>query len=433
MKRFCGTGLRYLRGTIASRTRAPQNLRRLSSARYAAAVAALNSLPEITESENARDPSTAYDLLERALAVVAPVGDQKLVVVAHSRLARHCYATGDSERERDHRIAAINVLESELSSASPGSGNGNDDQDLEFSQAQLCNAYNGLALSCLRVGTAESLVAAASAAMAAERHAVSAKQRLASSLHSALSRPPGSELQMMLLSAICGAGRTDLGDDGDSVASKSSPKDVDIVGYAKFFHGLLTPRDKSDEANQEALISLREVVQTWENEEKGFDVVEAQCATARELLLRAPSNDPGQVKKHQEEAEGLLTTAHSIAERIGNKIDVSEPLIGFAELSQSRESFVEAEGFYRSVEERFESAVQKNAFSVASAEVYCRSLAGFAQLLRRVGRVREAETKDEKAHQVKSLCPAILMHQPHVPMWFVESCTEQYEVPQPDY
>lgn len=381
--------------------------RGLASARYAAAEAALGSLPELQAAKETPDASLAYGHLKRALDVVANVGDGKLVVVAHGHLARLCYGVGRADIERAHRVAAIDALLQEEANAS--------DDDPE-PKALLAAAYNGLALSCLRVPGAESALAADAAASSAEGFARSAPMRLAASLHTALARPPGSDGQRLLLSAVA---RLD---------DAAEPGAADVSGFAQLFLALHAPSDGGGPDDERALARMRRLLERWDDR-GDFDLVEAQCAAARELIRRGPAG-AGANAANLDAAEALLTRALNDAERLGNKLDMSEPVLGLAQLYHAKHMKLESEGMYRSVEDRFAGLKQRNAFTVLTAEVYCRALEEFATVLEGAGRVAEAQAKRKDADEVRSQFPAILGGQPPpVPLWFVDSCIEHYAVP----
>jgi hypothetical protein len=380
--------------------------RGLASARYAAAEAALGSLPELQAARETPDASAAYGHLKRALDVVSNVGDRKLVVVAHGHLARLCYSVGRPDVERSHRVAAIDALLQEDADA----------RDDGEPAALLAAAYNGLALSCLRVSGAESALAAGAAAASAEAYARSAPMRLAASLHAGLARPAGSDAQRLLLSAVA---RLDVA---------AEPGEVDVAGWADFFLAVNGVSDGGGPGDERALARMRGLLARWD-ERDDFDLVEAQCAAARELVRRGPDG-AGANATGLDEAEGLLTVALKSAERLGNKLDMSEPVLGLAQLYAAKRLKVEAEGMFRSVEDRFAGLKERHAFTVLTAEVYCRALEQFAHFLGGVGRDAEAASKRKDANEVRAQFPAILgTSAPPVPLWFVDSCIEHYAVP----
>jgi hypothetical protein len=393
--------------------RHPFATRYMSSARYAAALTAINSLPELASAKATPDASAAYDYFKRALEIVGKAGDPKLVIVAHGYLARHAYTIGDAATERAHRVAVIDGLRNEAAAA----GADNDPETTSL----LASAYNGLALTCLRVAGSESLLAAGAAADAAERHSVSAHSRVAASLHAALARPRGSEGQRMLLSAIA------------SMEVEDDP--LDIPGFASFFLGLFADEDAGGASDKECLRRLRDVIERWKGRDD-FDLVEIQCATARELMRRGSRSSPDRGysrlgRDAVDDAEDILAAALATSQRLGNKLDMSEPLLGLAILYHATKRNVEAEGLFRSVEERFSALERRKAFTVVSAELCCRMLDAFATFLSDVGRGREAEMKRARAAEIRAMFPSILGQEPHVPLWFVDSCIELYAVPQP--
>jgi hypothetical protein len=114
---------------------------------------------------------------------------------------------------------------------------------------------------------------------------------------------------------------------------------------------------------------------------------------------------------------------------MGNNLDMSEPLLGLARLYAAKGRDVEAEGLFRSVEERFSGLAEKRAFTVLPAEVFCRSMDSFSAFLENIGRRREADIKRDRTAEVRALYPEILGHTPHAPLWFVDSCIRRYCVP----
>lgn len=362
--------------------------------RYAAASSALNSLPELKSARETADASLAYSHLQRALEIVTPANDRKLVIVAHGHLARLCHSVGRAAAERAHRVAAIEALHAEAAAGS--------DED----EALLSRAYSGLALACLRVGGDESALAASSAASAAEACAVGARGKIEAGLLGALARPQGKG-QRILLSAV--------GKLGGEMVEEEWEQGVDVAGFAEFFLAV-----RSEKGDGEALRRLDRLVDKWAG--RGFDEVEIRVAAAREYVFR-----DGGMKR----AEALLTEALGIAEKLGNKLDMSEPVLGLAVFYGAMERKIEAEGMFRSVEDRFEGLREKNAFTVLTAEIYCRAMEQFAVFLQKAGRGKEAEVKRGRASDVRALFPAVLQtgSPPHVPFWFVDSCIEHYAVP----
>jgi hypothetical protein len=384
------------------------------SARYASAVTAINSLSELSDAKATPDRWAAYDYLKRALHIVSNAGDPTLVIVANSYLARHAFAFGDGAAERNYRYHVIGGLHRAYT---PDDRNPENDVD---SAALLANAYNGLALACLRVSGSASLNAAARAADAAVQLSVSAHSRLASSLHAALARPRGSEGQRMLLSAIAG------------MENQDGP--LDIPGFASFFLGIFGEKDGGGPSDGDSLKRLNDLVERWRGRDD-YILVEVQCATAREIISRASFHSSGPRSPLRtdatDDAEEILGQALTTADRLGKRLDMCEPLLGLAELYHRMNRAVEAEGMFRSVEKRFSGLEQHRAFNFVSAELYCRMQRAFAAFLSDVGRSREADMKRSSLAVVQGIFPDILnTESPHVPLWFVDRCIEHYSVPQ---
>jgi hypothetical protein len=389
--------------------------RKLSSIRYSEAKSAISSLPELSAAKETPDASAAYGHLKRALDVVSNAGDRKLVIVAQGHLAAHCYKVGQAGVERMHRVAAIDALLLEEAESADKKDDGDD------TPALLSAAYNGLALSCLRVGDAENLLAAGAAADLAERHATTAQMRLGGSLHAALARTRGSQGQRIMLSAIAGVG-------GD-IRAVDGGVSIDTPVFATLFSGMFAESDNGGPGDEAAMQKMRDGVERWAGRADDFDMVESRCAAAREFVSRRGPDASPESKMRLDEAESFLTDALKQSERLGNKLDMSEPLLGLADLYAAKGRSVEAEGLYRSVEERFGGLVEKKTFTVLPAEVFCRSMDSFSAFLESVGRGREADTKRERAAKVRALYPEILGRTPHVPLWFVDSCIGFYRVP----
>lgn len=382
--------------------------RHLASAKYEAANSALNSLPEISAAKNAPNASVAHEYLKRAFEIVSHAGDPRLVILAHGRLARHYYDVGLASAERMHRVAMIDILETEMKL----------DRD-DATPALLSASYNGLALSCLRVGDDEYLLAAAAAADAAGRHAASARARLSATLHSALSRPRGSESQSIMLSAItAGAGFNANGLDP-----------VDLPGFARFYEALFAKHDSGGPKDTNALTILRHLVNRWQAKDN-FDLIEVECALGTQLVNRGSAESEN---ARYAEAEDVLSSALSRARRVGTEIDCCEPYLAIARLYTRMRRHVEAEGLYRNIDENFTKLLDKKALSVMSADLFCRATTEYAELMGRVGRRREAEVLRNRIENVRKMFPEILSHTPHVPMWTVDSCIRQYDLPNPAF
>lgn len=412
--------LTMLRSARCLLSTAPPTTRALSSARYAAASAALASLPELQAARDTPDFGAAHAHLTRALDIAANAGDARLVVVARGHLARLCHTAGRAAAEREHRVAALDVLRAEAAEA-PGREHA----------ALVASACNGLALACLRVGGAESALAAGAAAAEAERGAREGGDRdaqLAAALHAALARPDGSDARRMLLAAVARLGREAGTDEG------GLPGGVDAVGWADFFLSTGAPVDGGGADDVRALERMRGVVDRW-TPRGGFDLVEARCAAAGELLRRGDGSGRGSgsgsgATTWLDEAEELLTAAHADAKQLGNRLDSSEPVLGLARVYAAKGMKVEAEGMFLSVEARFRGLRERAAFTVLTAEVYCRALGEFARFLDRLSRDTEAAAKRKDADEVRAQFPEILGDgPPPVPLWFVDACIEQYAVP----
>lgn len=384
----------------------------LASNRYSEAEATLNTLPELKAANETPDATAAYDHLKRALDIVSNAGDHKLVVVAHGYLAQLCYRVGQPDAEGLHRLMAIKALKEDAgleedSSTIPG------DPD---AAGALSNAFNGLSLCRLRANKPGNMDVASAAAKEAELYAQSASMRLAASLHKALALQRGSAEQRLVLSALSNmSGEVPLGQSGEP----------DVPGFATLFLALFAETDVGGPSDEKALGRLKALLSRWEDRE-GFDLVELQCAAARQMVTRGPSGAGNSA--NLDAAEGLLVSALKSSERLGNKLDMAEPLLGLAHLYAAQSRKIEAEGMFRSVEERFSGLMARSAFNVLSAEVFCRVMDEFALFLDGVGRESEAESKRRDAAKLRAQFPHILGTPPPVPLWFVDSCIDHYAV-----
>lgn len=384
-----------------------------STNRYSDAEATLRTLPELKAANETPDASAAYDHLKRALDIVSNAGDPKLVIVAHGYLAQLCYRVGQPDAEAVHRVMAIEALKQDAG-VDPGSSAIPSDTE---SASAISNALNGLALCRLRTHKPENRAVAGAAAQEAEQYAQTVSMRLASSLHKALALERGSAEQRLVLSAL-----SSLSDD---VAFDRQSGVPDAPGFATFFLALFAEADAGGPSDEKALRRLEALLSRWADRDD-FDLVELQCAVARQMVARGPSGAANSA--NLDAAEDLLVTALRSAENLGNKLDMTEPLLGFAHLYAAQSRKVEAEGMFRSVEERFAQLAKRSAFNALSAEVFCRAMGEFAFFLEGVGRESEAEAKRTQGAKLRAQFPAILGGPLHVPLWFVDSCIEHYDV-----
>lgn len=338
--------------------------------------------------------------------------------VVHSLLARHYHRVGDLTNERAHRLDAISALWQDASgNESTDNAHVGDERSVpEEYRALIATSHIALAVSCLRAPGAEALLAASAAASTAERFAFTENQRLASSLLTALSSGRGSPRQKLMLSAL-----TAMDVDPTTAA-------VDVPGFARYFLATLGGEGKA--ADKSATDNAHALVVRWD-QRGGFDFIEALCAAADVICQQ-------EGKSNWEQANDLLERAVKEAGRIGNDLDKGEPLLGMAKLYVRRGRIVEAEGMFRSVEERFEPLRSRMAFTVSSADLYCRNMEAFADFLSRVefnGRLREREgdVKREKMAPVRDMYASILngTEERNAPLWFVDSVLPHFEIPAP--
>lgn len=131
-----------------------------------------------------------------------------------------------------------------------------------------------------------------------------------------------------------------------------------------------------------------------------------------------------------------MQRAVRVAADVGTELDKGEPLLALAELYLRTGRVVEAEGLYRSIEERFEPVRSRRMFSVASAEFYARAMDKYALFLESVSfngikRGREGEMKRVKGEEVRDLFPEVLRGDAAVPVWVVDSLLPWFELPVP--
>ena len=209
-----------------------------------------------------------------------------------------------------------------------------------------------------------------------------------------------------------------------AVDNRPPSSTIDVPGFARYFLSNLPPSSSLDPLDHAEALLVR-----WDSH-PGFDHVEALVSAARVTMKLRGSDGFAQ-------AHDYLTRALKEVDNIGNELDKAEPLLALAELYAEKGSVVEAEGLFRSVEQRFEPAVKRSAFTVASAAVYCKSMSAFAAFLERVefnGKTREREAKDkrEKMVKVKDVFPEVLAGaEQNVPLWFVESVMPHFDMPIP--
>ena len=390
----------------------------------------LASLPEITQASQTPDAQLEKTLLNRVLHLVSgtptdavssprPSMGKNYEAVVHGLLARHFHRVGDITSERFHRLESISALWLDATTHPIQAITHGDYQNLSYDdRALLAASHIALALSCLRAPGSEPQLAASAAAATAERFAVTEQHRLAASLLLALSSEKGSPRQTMMLSALT------------AIDNNGAEAPVDVPGIARYF--LATTAGESTDTDINPVDHAQALVVRWDTR-GGFDYIEALCAAALILIKR-------QDKLALDQAEDFLGRALKEVEGIGNNLDKSEPLLTLAKLYTTRGQIVEAEGMYRAVEQYFDPVLKRMAFTVSSADLYCRAMEAFAGFLEKVEfnavlREKEGAAKREKKRPVKEMYPAILCggeEDRFVPLWLIDSMLPQFDMASPE-
>lgn len=387
------------------------------------------SLTEVKEAVKTRDAASRHTLLTRVLQIVsraspeAPAADivdkdggAPHVAVAHTLLARHAHIIGDVPMERSHRVQAIDHL-TQLKI---------EEEESTSHRYVLGGANLSLALCCLRGTGPEMQLAADAAASTAEPLSVSTQTRLSAALLTALAA--GEQRRTLLLSALTAI-------DPSSNSDTDSLPAPDVTGYARYFLVSDAVTNSSRKGTNTSAIDdaaaadhALALVTRWDG--RAHDFVEALVLAASAVRIHKKTD-----KSSLALAEDLLTRALREVERVGNAADKAEPLLGLAQLCVARGAVIEAEGFFRAVEDALERIWSHTAFTVASASVYCRAMEEYADFLDKMtvdGRSRgtEASQKRERAKVVRELFPHVLGpgESASVPPWFVESMLPHFDL-----
>ena len=207
------------------------------------------------------------------------------------------------------------------------------------------------------------------------------------------------------------------------MASGLNLNGVDVGGWANVFVGLslggvqgahliLAVAEKRKTALSKSLSEGQSM----------FEVVDLQCAAAR-LLMKDD-------KDGKKEAEDVLQRALAVSKKSGSTIDTTEPLTCLAEFYVRSGEAVLAEGLYRSVEDKFRVLEERKAFTPSSADVFCRAMKGYSELLRAIEfngkkREKEAEAVAERVKQIQNLFPQIFQQPPLAPLFYVDAVMPQ--------
>ena len=364
------------------------------------------TLPEVTNARSSGSPSLSGAELARARAILvqAKANPVNVAIVAHLE-ALNYHARGLFTSEMQARTATIDALLDPTSSKILGN-----------EQVPLISAASSArALSSLRGYDSKFSI---SLSNFAANHAVCTHTRLTAELCGAASQLKEEKAAARArLSAIVA-----LSPSGDKIKAQ----DPDIGGLARAMSGI-------DEDVEE----LRGLVVRWDaNRPATFDYVEALVAIGNAITEKSSkvTNDEEYRKRLESEAEDYLAKALEVSGTIGNEMDKAEALLGIAKLYARQGNIVESEGLFRSVEERFAKAIERDALSVSAASVYVRTMKSYAQFLENsefAGRKRtkEAELFRAKEHQVRGTFEQILDGTNIAPLWIVDSLLPSLELP----
>lgn len=389
----------------------------------------INSLSEVKQAVKTQDATSRHTLLMRVLEIftrTSPESPTKDIVkqasstphtiVAYTLLARHAHIIGDVPMERSHRVQAIDHL-TRLKV---------NEEESAAHRYVLASSNLALALCCLRSKDSEMQLAADAAASTAEPLSVCTQTRISAALLSALAA--GEQRRTLLLSALTAV-------DPSAISGNDSLPAPDITGYARYFlvHDAVTRLECKGNIDSTidgaaAADHALALVTRWDG--RAHDFVEALVLAARAIRIHRKADKSGLAL-----AEDLLTRALREVERVGNSADKAEPLLGLAQLCVARGSVIEAEGFFRAVEDALERKWSQTAFTVASANVYCRAMEEYACFLDKMsvdGRARhtEASQKRERAKVIQDLFPYVLGPKgtTSVSPWFVESMLPHFDL-----
>lgn len=367
------------------------------------------TLPEVSNARSSGSPALSGAELTRARAILvqAKANPVSVAIVAHLE-ALNCHARGLFTAEMRARTATVDALLDSSSASVLG-----DEQSPLISAAASARAVASLR------GFDSSF--ATSAASFAANHAVCPHTRLTAELCGAASQIKDEESAARArLSAI-----TALAPSGEKIKSQ----DPDLGGLARAI-GATT---ESSESNDE----LRGLVVRWDsNRPATFDYVEALVATGKAITRESISisNDDERRKRLESEAEDFLAKALEVSGTIGNELDKAEALLAIAQLYARKGNIVEAEGLFRSVEERFAKGIERDAITVSAAGVYVRTMNAYGQFLENSEfagnkRTKEAELVRTKEKQVRETFKEILDGNNVAPLWVVDSLLPSLEMP----
>ncbi len=361
------------------------------------------TLPEVSNARSSGSPALSGAELTRARAILvqAKANPVSVAIVAHLE-ALNCHARGLFTAEMRARSATIEAL---LDSSSS--------DVLDNEQAPLVSAVAAArALASLR-GFDSAF--ATSASNFAANHAVCTQTRLAAEFCGAASQmkddPTAARARLSAIVALAPPG------------DKIKPQDADLGGLARAVGGT------TDE--------LRGLVVRWDScRPATFDYVEALVAMGKALAREAFTlpNDDEKRKSLESEAEDFMAKALEVSGTIGNEMDKAEALLAIAQLYARQGNIVEAEGLFRSVEDRFAKGIERDAFSVSAASVYVRTMDAYGRFLENsefAGRKRtkEAELIRAKEQRVRETFKEVLDGRNVAPLWVVDSLLPSLEMP----
>lgn len=359
----------------------------------------VRQLPEVTSARSAGAPALAGAELARARAILEQANaDPAAVAVAAHLEALNAHARGKLRAELSARSATVAALRAADS--------------LGTERAPLVSAAAAArAIASLRGpdAGAAALLAADAATAATDAHT-----RLTAELAGAAAAPD-TRAAAARLSAV-------------AALAPAPPKNgPDVGGLAR---ALLAARDNSSAVEQ-----LTALVTRWDaSRPASFDYVEALVAGGRARAREAEGMEGESKRKAWAAAEDLMAKALQVAGAVGNELDKAEALLGIAQLYARRGNVVEAEGLFRSVEERFAAPIERDCISVSAAAVYVRAMHSYALFLENCEfagrkRTREGEVVRAKGEVVRDVFGEILAMKSVAPLWIVDSLLPSLELP----
>lgn len=364
---------------------------------------AVRGLPEVASARDSGAPALAGAELARARVVLeqARAPSATVAVAAHLE-ALNLHARGHVKAELKARDATIAALA--------------DAHELGDEREPLvAAAAAGAAVAAMRGHDVEAV--AVRAARAGQMADVSHVRLVAELAAGAAERDDVSACAR--LSAVA------------ALAAPTAASDVDVGGLAR---GMAAVRDRKN--GHEHAVAL--VVRWDATRPATFDYVEALVGAGRAVARQTDGEEDVERRKRLfTQAEDYLSKGLEVSGTIGNELDKAEALLAIAQLYARHGNIVEAEGLFRSVEERFAKPIARDCISVAAASVYVRTMDAYARFLENSEfagrkRTREAETARSKRDHVQSVFEEILQAPSVAPLWIVDSVIGSLELPLED-